>query len=265
LTVMHTPSLCKIGDDVKVSFTNGKVYSEKFDPKNLIKVSKGSDLAVYHFQNVEIPMAPDSRHQFIQYVPKESQEVEVLRSFVISKHVARATGPFGYKNVNGEEIIHNGGLKVPKQLGKGNSGSIMVIPGINRIVGVQVSQNLTDTQFEHITRDHLPDEIAIETPCEATGLKQIGKATKILNQNGKTSFKPSMLSTYFTAMFATNYLPSVLYAKDPRMEEPCDDVLKKSMNGYDREYAHLDPHISQQVVDELSFKIMLLELETDVY
>jgi hypothetical protein len=256
LTVKHTTIMAKQGDLVTVTFPNGKEYTEKFDKANLEFLMKGSDLAVYHFQNVEIPMAPDSRQQFATHVPKEICDVEILMPFLSQVTVARYTGPFHYKTGDGERIQHRDGLKVSGQLGKGQSGSIMVMPGVNRIIGVQVSQNIAETQFEHITKDHLPDDRMDEEPieCEMTSLKFVKNAEKKISANQKTSFKPSMLSKFMSMLFATTYLPSVLSSKDSRMDEPCDDVLMKSMKGYDHEFKTLNSKVINQVIDEISME-----------
>lgn len=256
LTVKHTTSMARQGELVTVSFPNGKDYSEPFDSRNLEFLVKGSDLAIYHFQNTEIPMAPDSRGQFATHVPKEICDVEVLMPFLSKTTVARYTGPFHYKTGDGEVISHRAGLKVSGQLGKGQSGSIMVIPGINRIVGIQVSQNIAETQFEHITRDHFPDDKVVQETqeCEMTALKYVGPAEKKVSMNQRTSFKPSMLSRFMSVLFATTYSPSVLSANDKRMDEPCDDILMKSMKGYDHEFKHLDSKVIEQVIDEISME-----------
>jgi len=253
LTVFHTPSMLKGGEEIILGDlkSNIKDFREKFDPKNLEKLGKGSDLALYHFQNKEIPLAPDCRHMFSNRVYKETEEVEILMPMLCEKKMARASGGCSYRCANGDIIAHASTLSVQGQLGKGMSGSIMVVPGRNKIIGVQVAQSATHTRFEHITSDYF--DVPDEGEVSATGLEFVSMAEKKITASTVTKYKPSMLTSFFSILFSTTFLPSVLRNNDPRMKEPCD-VMEKSMKGYDHPFAELRPTLKKRVVEEMSLE-----------
>lgn len=263
LSTRHVFAKIQEGDSINL-VVNGRNHGETFTFDNYEVLAQGSDLCVYHFQNEQIPLAPNARSSFSDRIHSDKLDVEVLTAFSYGKHVARPSEAWSYVTSTGEKIVHRQGLYVTGKLGKGNSGSIMVVPGRNKIIGVQVSQNQLNTNFEFVTQDYLPPARdsngsgGTHWACGkelSQGLKEIHGVDFVpQSQSSKTKIKPSLISSFMTVLYSTIFQPAVLHKSDKRLLEPVGDLLEKSMSGYDHDFVGLDNRLTTQIAHEFAME-----------
>jgi hypothetical protein len=259
LTTRHSFLTAKEGCDMSV-IINNVPYSEKFDSANLEILEKGSDLAVYHFQNKQLPMAPNARSLFAKFPNKETMQTELLTHCGFIKATGRVGGAFNYTS-QGKRFTHRETIVVEKASTYGNSGSLMVVPGLNKIVGVLLGGGKNMTFCEFITEDYLPPsrDLSIEVEGEAhCGLEFVGMVDKPVASMRKTKYKPSLISSFMAVCYATLFQPAALYNDDKRLDNPGPDLLEKSMNGYNRDYPTLDSKLKKRIVRDFSYEDLLV-------
>lgn len=251
VTARHT---LPYGDGSKIKLLlQGQEFEEDFKLSNLTMVKGKGDVCIYKFTNIQIPPAPDATSHITENVRDGDVEMILPQTGKILCAPAKVSGrKIAYKDSALNEYSTSAALSVEVVANRGDSGSVVLDKGNQKIVGIITSKNTSRTFVANFGKEDILEALGEEEEIVPLALEFEHVVTRPasfprVTFKGVSSLIPSCLMRVMALFVA--YQPAILGPWDNRLKEN-GDLLARSLKGYDRKYPKLDQSIVKQIVSE---------------